>query len=177
MRNTRLATCLLLLSVLSLPLAQPGGRGGHGHDDDLEFRARLTGAEEVPPAETRTRGKARFEVNEERTRIRYELEVAAKDDVGLLAVAGAHIHCAPRGSNGPVVAFLAGPITGGVNGKFEIEATLTDANITNPACGATIAELVDAMLAGGTYVNVHSRVRPSGETRGQIEPEDEDEDR
>ena len=84
-------------------------------------------------------------------------------------MAGAHIHCAPEGENGPVATFLAGAFPGGLDGKVEIEATLTDANIINPACGSTLAELVQAMEAGNTYVNVHSAANPGGEVRGQIE--------
>lgn len=86
----------------------------------------------------------------------------------ILGVAGAHIHCAPAGANGPVVAFLAAPVPGGFDGKVDVGATLTNANIINPACGATVAELLDAMAAGDTYVNVHSPAFPGGEVRGQI---------
>ncbi len=141
-------------------------------DDELEFKAELSGAEEVPnPVITNTSGEAEFEVNEDWTRIDFKLEI--EDAVDILAVAGAHIHCAPEGANGPVVVFLAGAIPGGLDGDVEIEATLTAANITNPVCGTTIADLVDSMLAGFTYVNVHSMANPGGEIRGQIRAEDD----
>ncbi len=143
-------------------------------DDELEFKAKLSGAEEVPnPVITNTSGEAEFEVNEDWTRIDFKLEI--EDAVAILAVAGAHIHCAPKGSNGPVVAFLAGALPGGLNGDVEIEATLTGPNIVNPdtECGETIADLVESMLAGLTYVNVHSAANPGGEIRGQIRAEDD----
>ena len=141
-------------------------------DDDNDgrgFQARLTGDQEVPPVETRTRGRAHFTVNRGLTEIRFFVKVRVKDDdVGLLGFAGAHIHCAPAGENGPVVAFLAGDVPGGLIGKVEFGGTLTDDNIVNPACGVDIAELVDAMRDGDTYVNVHSLMNQSGEVRGQI---------
>ena len=123
---------------------------------------------------TATSGEAKFEVNEAQTKIEFELEI--EDAVDILAAAGAHIHCAPAGLNGPVVVFLAGAVPGGFDGEVEIEATVTDANIINPACGSTIAELVQSMIGGQTYVNVHSAAHPGGEVRGQIMAEDNDDD-
>jgi len=131
-----------------------------------DFKAELTGAEEVPPVETETTGEAKFELNEEMTEMEFELEI--DKGVGILGAAGAHIHCAPAGVNGPVAAFLAGAVAGGFNGDLEIKATLTDANVLATACGASLAELIDSMEAGDTYVNVHSIDFPGGEVRGQI---------
>ncbi len=143
-------------------------------NDSLEFKAKLLGDQEVPPVDSRVRGVVQFEVNKDHTMIDYKLEVRTreKEPVGLLGAAGAHIHCAPVGENGPAVAFLGGVVSGGFEGKVEIKATLTDANIVNASCGATIQELVEAMRAGNTYANVHSVKNPSGEARGQIEMDD-----
>ncbi len=163
---------LLGIGFLTVPTVVNADRDhrfwGHGfRHNDLEFKAKLTGDEEVPPVMTDTTGKAEFEVNKKQTAIEFELEV--KNAVDILAAAGAHIHCAPFGENGPVVVFLAGKLPGGFNGKVEIEATITEANIVNPACGATISELIESMKDGLTYVNVHSAANPAGEVRGQIE--------
>lgn len=133
---------------------------------DADFVAELSGEQEVPSVETETSGEAKFILDEEVTAIDFELEVEEATDV--LAVAGAHIHCAPEGENGPIVAFLAGELPGGLDGTVELKATLTGANIINDACGATLEELVDSMRAGMTYVNVHSAAHPAGEVRGQI---------
>lgn len=157
-------TSLAALALTTAP-AVAGGDDDQG-DDGRSFSARLSGAQEVPvPVDTDARGRAKFHADADETEIRYRLRVRRGDD--LLGAAGAHIHCAPVGQNGPVVAFLAGVLPGGVP-EFEVRATLTAANILNPACGATIAELLDAMEAGNAYVNVHSSTWPAGEVRGQI---------
>jgi len=149
--------------------------GSAGASNKLEFEAELSGAQGVPAIDTRTRGEASFEVNDDYTKIEYELKVKTRGEsgIGLLGVAGTHIHCAPAGENGPVVAHLAGVVNGGLDGTFKISATLTEANIVNDACGATIASLVNSMSSGLTYVNVHSLANPSGEVRGQIVSDDD----
>jgi len=153
----------ILVLVTLLAVASIGLAGQHRN-----FKAVLTGDEEVPvPVVTDTTGKAKFVVNRDLTEIRFKLEI--KNAFDILGVAGAHIHCAPEGANGPVVAFLAGAIPpNGFAGKVKISAALTDGNILATMCGATIAELVDSMVNGLTYVNVHSSSNPGGEIRGQI---------
>lgn len=133
----------------------------------LNFRATLSGAEEVPPVETDGSGKARIHVNQRLTEMRFTMDV--RNATELLGAAGAHFHCAPAGDNGPVVVFLAGDFTPGYSGDFQIRATLTDDSILDPVCGATIADLAEAMADGDVYINVHSPTNPGGEIRGQIE--------
>ena len=163
MSERRLVPVLLTIGLL----AAIGGIAANSGDDDREFKAVLAGANEVPAVVTAASGKAEFEVNRDQTKIKFELKI--RNATNILGAAGAHIHCAEEGVNGPVVVFLAGPVGGGFDGKVEIEATLTDANIVNTACGATIAALVQSMMDGNTYVNAHSPAFPGGEIRGQIE--------
>jgi|SRR3972149_11049078 len=164
MSERRLVPVLLTIALL----AAVGGIAANSGDDDREFKAVLTGANEVPPVQTDATGKAEFEVNRDQTKIKFELKIRNATDI--LSAAGAHIHCGEEDVNGPVVAFLAGSVNGGFDGKVEIEATLTDANvIAGSACGTTVAGLVEAMRAGNTYVNAHSPAHPTGEIRGQIE--------
>ena len=159
----QLATAVGLVGLITF--------SGIAYGSDLFFRTDLSGDQEVPPVETDARGDAEFDINEAETEIQFEFEV--KGGVGILGAVGAHIHCAPAGSNGPIAAFLAGEAApGGFEGKVEMKGTFTDAQIRPTDCGDTIPELVDAMLAGGTYVNVHSVDNPGGEVRGQIELDD-----
>lgn len=158
-------TILILVAFLAVSgIANAGG----------EFRASLTGKEEVPPVETDTTGKARIKFNDDKTAAAFRLKV--RDG---MRVTQAHIHCAPRGVNGPIVAFLAGfhALGWDIDGKWINFATLTDANILAAAtpsatCPNTIRNLGDlaqAIRDGNTYVNVHTVANPPGEVRGQLE--------
>jgi len=156
---------IALIAAVAAMMALSGVAQGSGGFDEADFRAELSGAAEVPPVETDTAGEAKFIVRGDS--IDFELEIVDAD--AILGFAGAHIHCAPAGVNGPVVAFLAGEVAGGFDGTVEVKATLTEANIVNDACGATVAELVESMRSGDTYVNAHSFDHQGGEVRGQIQ--------
>jgi hypothetical protein len=87
----------------------------------------------------------------------------------LLGVAGAHIHCAESDANGPVVAFLAQPVAGGVTTpQVGFSGSIVATGIVDDTCGATLDLLYASIIAGRTYVNVHSTENPDGEVRGQI---------
>lgn len=134
----------------------------------LNFNVVLTGDQEVPPVATDTMGRILIHINRNHTQLRFRLDVV--DGTNVLGAAGAHLHCAPAGVNGPIITFLAGPFSPGYSGHFEIRATLTDDNITGDTdCGSNIDELVDAILAGNVYANVHTPANPGGEIRGQVE--------
>src|SRR5438093_7576139 len=101
---------------------------------DEVFQARLTGNEEVPAVATDTTGRFEILVNKDVTAGEYTLRV----DSGV-RVTQSHFHCGPAGVNGPVIVFLAGFRGEGwdVDGKWVSNATITDANIDNTACGTT----------------------------------------
>ncbi len=141
---------------------------GFAHAKDT-FKTKLGGDQEVPSVDTETTGKFKIQFNKQHTEAEYTLTV--KDGV---RVTQAHLHCAPAGVNGPIVVFLAGFHAPGwdVDGKWISNATVTDANIVNAACGTTLSELVQAMKSGNVYLNVHSVAFPGGVIRGQIEADD-----
>jgi hypothetical protein len=181
MRNAYLSTLGVLAAVLTVAalgtLVLPGLAGSVTADSDedgQQFEARLRGSEEVttPPGgvDTNTRGKADFELNNAETKLRFELEVENGE-----RVQQAHIHCGVAGENGPIIIFLAGFHDKGwdVDGDWIGDATATDANITNTACGSTLAEIAQAMADGRTYANVHTVAHPAGEIRGQIHADGE----
>jgi CHRD domain len=149
---------LIIMTVLACP-AQAGNA--------INFNVALSGDNEVPPVTTGTWGEAIIHVDRDLSEIRFKLDVHDGDKV--LGAAGSHFHCAPAGTNGPVVAFVAGTFPPGYDGDFQVRATLTDDNIINPACGTTIAELVGSMLDGNVYLNVHSTDHPGGLIRGQVQ--------
>ena len=138
---------------------------------DETFKATLSGDQEVPPVVTDTTGKFKLQFNKAETEA--EITLTVTDGV---RIRQSHLHCAPVGINGPIVAFLAGDNAAGYNvdGKWISNATLTDTSISNPACGATLSALAASMRAGNVYVNVHSVAKPGGVIRGQVEPTGDD---
>jgi glucose/arabinose dehydrogenase len=131
-----------------------------------EFRATMTGAEEVPPVETQASAVADFRLNGDGT-LSYELR-ATGPIVGAMM---AHIHLGARGVNGPVVTFLYGPTapTDFAAGDLISSGTITDASvIARPRFNPTVAELVERLRQGRAYVNLHTEAHMGGEVRGQI---------
>lgn len=141
------------------------------------FVAHLSGGGEVPANASLGQGQAFFQLSADGTTLSYRLNVANIDNV-----VASHIHVAPAGVNGPVVAFLFGPAAPG-GGRFDgvlAEGTITAANLVGPLAGQPLSALLDAMAAGNTYVNVHTNDGiapagtgpgdlPAGEIRGQIQ--------
>jgi hypothetical protein len=155
-----------------------------GLASSFKFRTHLSGDEEVPPpgvvVSTKAQGQAIFRLSKDGQSMHYTLVAANIENVVM-----AHIHHAPRGQNGPVVVWLypgtapmpAPPGQGRM--KVLVKGTFT-ADDLQPSGGiSTLEELVAAMEAGNTYVNVHTNDGvdpantgpgdfPGGEIRGQI---------
>jgi hypothetical protein len=151
---------VLLVSVVTLVvfLAAASAIAANG-----TFTAHLTGANEVPPVETKARGQTVFMLSPDGTALHYRLVVANIQDI-----TAAHIHLAPAGVNGPVVAFLfMGPAPGRTNGNLA-QGTITAADLIGPLAGMEMEDLLKEIESGNTYVNVHTLVNPAGEVRGQI---------
>jgi hypothetical protein len=132
------------------------------------FRAQLTGAQEVPPVETLARGQSVFQLSRNGELLSFRVIVANLDNVTM-----GHIHLAPAGQNGPVVVWLypdAPPpllIPGTTNGVLAT-GVITAENLVGPLADATMADLLEYLEAEGAYVNIHTEQYPAGEIRGQI---------
>lgn len=163
----------VLMLVLVALLTIVSGAAASGNRN---FVAHLSGDEEVPTNNSLGQGQAIFHLSKDGTALHYKLIVANIDNV-----VAAHIHVAPVGVNGPVVAFLYGPAApgGGRTDGVLAEGTITAANLVGPLAGKPLSALVAAMEAGNTYANVHTNDGvpppntgpgdfPGGEIRGQI---------
>jgi hypothetical protein len=145
-------------------------------DNNRNFGAHLSGDEEVPPRATRAQGQVNFKVSKDGSSIQYKLIVANIENV-----VGAHIHLAPVGVNGPIVAHLYSGVAGSGRTQGVIAQGTIDADdLAGPLAGLDIEDLVEAMNEGETYVNVHTNDGvaptntgpgdfPGGEIRGQID--------
>lgn len=138
--------------------------GNSGNAQKNFVAAPLKGAGEIPAVDSDGTGSATFQVSPDRLSMTYKLQVSNLDDV-----IQSHIHVAAPGSNGPVVLFLFGPVAGGTpsDGRLS-EGTATAANLVGPLAGHPLSDLLAAMEAGNTYVNVHTVAHPPGEIRDQV---------
>ena len=134
----------------------------------LNFRAHLSGDQEVPVRETSATGQAIFQLSKDGKELSYKLIVANLDNISM-----SHIHVAPAGTNGGVVVWLypsAPPamlIPGTTNGILK-QGVITQANLVGSLAGHELSDLIDLMIDDRTYVNIHTSQFPGGEIRGQI---------
>ncbi len=140
------------------------------------FITHLRGRSQVPTSvDTRAQGQAIFQLNKDGTALEYTVIVANIENV-----IGAHIHNAPAGANGPIVLSMvpdtAGFLSDGpfipnpgvtLNGILA-QGTATVDDLVGPLMGMSLDNLVDEILNGNTYVNVHTVENRPGEIRGQI---------
>lgn len=104
----------------------------------LDFGATLSGAQEVPAVTTTTTGLVEVTFDDALSQATFRLVVNNGVNVTM-----AHFHCHRAGQNGPVVAFLFGPV-GGVNVNGELAAgTLTNADIAVVDCVTPIGRPVN----------------------------------
>ena len=136
----------------------------------------LAGHYEIPERITDAHGTAIFHLRDDGTGLDFALRVENINNV-----VQAHIHVGPDDANGPVVAFLFGPVAPGggpIRGAIA-RGTVTADDLIGPLAGLTIADLVAEIQAENAYVNVHTDDGvdptntgpgdfPGGEVRGQI---------
>jgi hypothetical protein len=143
----------------------------------------LTGYQEVPAVSTTGNGEFSARISKDGTRIDWELSYSELEG----AVQQAHIHIGNKGVNGGISVFLCTNLGNGPAGTqpcpappANISGTIFAADVSPniPATAAArtqglntgeIDELIKAIRAGATYVNVHSTTWPGGEIRSQID--------
>lgn len=133
------------VSASMVPVPSPGTQ--------VLLRATLTGAGQVPSVSTSWTGQVMCTLNADRT----AAQIDGTFTSGGAAATGAHIHKGAAGVNGPVVHNLT--LTG--------NAFAGTWSTGSPAL-AMSRDMVDALLKGELYVNIHSAAHPDGEIRGQL---------
>jgi len=147
----------------------------------INIKELLTGYEEVPSVSTGASGQFNARIRGDEI----EWQLSYSDLEG--AVQQAHIHFGNVGVNGGITVFLCTNLGNGPTGtqacpappatiSGRIFAADVSPNIAATAAARTqgintgqIDELIAAMRAGATYVNVHSATWPGGEVRSQIQ--------
>lgn len=178
------AAVVAALAGGSFALASGKHHGGGG-----SFSARLNGYNEVfdPPGasiSTIGRGSFKAKVDTSAKTITYRLTYVLENPATV-----SHIHFAQQHVSGGIVAFLCGgapPMSdkpacpAGVGSPVTVTGTIKASDILGPTLqgieAGSFDEVVRAMKAGATYVNVHSSKWPGGEIRGQLRAKGDDED-
>lgn len=119
-------------------------------DDKIAFDAWLSGAQEVPAVTTTAKGVASLRLNTTMDSLFYWVYTNGLSG----AATAAHLHNGAVGVAGGVAATLANA-TGNI-----ITGTITGASLTSV--------LVNNMLSGNVYVNIHTATNGGGEIRGQV---------
>jgi hypothetical protein len=161
------APCVLaLLTLTGLPSV--------ARADIILFSATLTGGAEVPPNGSPGTGLAIVSLDGDFLTVNVSFTGLAS------TTTASHIHCcAPPGVNGMVattVPTFPGFPLGVTFGTYLQTFDLNVAGSYNPAfitaSGGTVAgakaSLVGGLLAGQTYLNIHTTANPGGEIRGQL---------
>jgi hypothetical protein len=117
-----------------------------------KLKAALSTGAEVPPVTGPGKGSAELTLNDATKEISWKISFEGLSGDAVAA----HIHGpADATANGGVVTNLGGAPGTPLKSPLEGKATLTDAQIAD-------------VLAGKTYVNVHTMQNKGGEIRGQI---------
>jgi len=141
------------------------------------LRERLSGYAETPLAlSTAASGQFRVQINDATQQITYQLSYTALEGT----VTQAHVHIGSPAQTGGISFFLCTNLGNGPAGTqacpaapATVTGTITPANIIGPAAqgvaAGEFAEVIKAIRAGSTYVNVHSTLYPGGEIRAQLD--------
>jgi hypothetical protein len=168
MRKVVLAAAVVVLAGTTATLVANGGF--------KRIREFLNGYKEVPVISTTGRGVFTATINREQTQIEYELRYADLEG----NITQSHIHFGPPNNTGNISVFLCTNLGNGPAGTqacpaspATISGVITAADVIGPTgqgieAGA-LDELIAAIRAGTTYVNVHTDKWPAGEIRSQIE--------
>ena len=137
--------------------------------EDAEFLAPLlAGVNEAPnPVVSTGSGRALFDFDEDPDEVRFLVEVENIQNVTL-----AHIHFGTESQAGPIIVELFN--SGGDSVDFTdrdvlAEGTFDADDFTGEGDLVDLDDLLAAMEAGHTYVNVHTTTNVDGEIRDQIE--------
>ena len=133
--------------------ANPGGeiRGQLKMDDKIGFDAWFDGAQSTPTIATGAKGVASFKLNTTFDTLWFAVNTNSLSG----AISSAHLHNGALGVAGSVALDMSPGISGNKITGFATGTVITTALINN-------------MLTGNIYANIHTAANPGGEIRGQV---------
>ncbi|GFJ85630.1 hypothetical protein Phou_098100 [Phytohabitans houttuyneae] len=171
---------LLAVAIVTLVVTTAGGSaataGGDGPRGGNAFQERLSGYQEDPLVLSTTgSGQFRAQINDRTGEIAYRLSYTALEG----NITQAHIHLGGKAQSGGISVFLCTNLGNGPAGTqacpaapATVTGTIRAADVIGPVgqgiTAGQFSELVAAIRAGATYVNVHSSLYPAGEIRAQL---------
>lgn len=130
------------------------------------YRALLTGRDEVPAVNTIATGLADFRISDNNSTLKYRVNLT-----GINNITGAHMQLGKMGQNGETIVDLF-QIGFSKHKKTSygmiLRGNITDSTLKGPLKGKTTKDIITAIDRGDVYVNVNSRNHPTGEIRGQL---------
>jgi CHRD domain-containing protein len=174
-----LVSLAILIATVQVAPALAEHQGHETSDEDNEvhqvtFHIDLTGNQQVGPVTTEAFGMATVRLIDNGTAISFLVIVC-----DIINVTASHIHVGAAGTNGPVIIpFIHGVLFSSPHGCQTLaEGTRTAADLNTNASPSITSwnDFVKALLAGNTYINVHTTANPTGEIRGQLVHESENE--
>jgi CHRD domain-containing protein len=173
MKRSAIVVCVLAVATTSAVALARGDK----------VKETLIGYDEVPSVSTVASGVFNATISKDESQIDWQLSYAGLEGT----IQQAHIHIGNVGVNGGITVFLCTNLGNGPAGiqacpdpPAAISGTILAADVS-PNIPATLAarnqglntgeidELIAAIRAGATYVNVHSTLWPGGEIRSQID--------
>lgn len=123
------------------------------HAAPVSFTVPLSGAQEVPPVQTKGSGSADLTYDPSTRVVTWAVLFSGLPSEATMA----HFH---------------GPATTGKNADVKVWISGKGGTVTSPLKGQATLSPADAQafLAGEMYINVHTKDHPSGEIRGQVLP-------
>src|SRR5215510_12298878 len=117
--------------------------------DTTTFTADLNGTSQVPPTDSKSKGKGQFLYDDKSKKLSWTITYWGVSD----KAKAAHLH---------------GPASEGANA----DKMITVSPLQSPIKGAAILmeDQVKALTGGDMYIDVHSAKYPDGEIRGQLKP-------
>ena len=137
------------------------------------YAAELSGDNELPPVNTEASGTFTILGNDQI--LDYQLNLSGG---GMTDITGANIRLGDDDEIGKVVvAFGKSVLSPGSPMHFgSFRGSFNDFSLEGPLANHTLAQLIEFMEDGDTYVNVETAGFPSGEIRGQIEQSEEEDE-
>lgn len=154
-----------LFMTLALTFGVLAGGVASAQAQVYTLTASLSGADETPAAlNTGAFGTATITLDVGARSLSYRIDVFNLPS----GVTASHIHVGGVGTTGPVIVNFAPPLT--ASNDFGFSGTVPEAQwVVRTDQGIRSGDdVIQAILGGNTYVNVHSSANAGGEVRGRL---------